>query len=332
MKSEKSASFEKVHYLLRPAKNIQRKMLAELFQLLAQLRPLSDYQYVGLGSIHFGDFILFQRAHGFNRMTSIELEENWERAEFNKPYRCVTVLSGRASTKLPEIDWKHRPAIVWLDYDCELNKEILSDVRQVSSSALPGSVLVVTLDITDQALESVPEEPTDIDLEQFANTSLVEMVNLKCGANVPEETDLTRDNLANLYKKLITDEITGAVNSLIDPSSDAPTVSYSQLVNFLYSDGREMMTVGGVFCPLDATGTSCLNQYGFEKLDFYRADEAVYRIEVPKLTYREIAALNQNLPTDELTMIPVPISDDDKLLYSKVYRYFPTFAEADVSS
>ncbi|HWX17379.1 MAG TPA: O-methyltransferase [Chthoniobacterales bacterium] len=332
MKSEKAASFEKVHYLLRPAKNIQRKMLAELFQRLAQLRPLSDYQYVGLGSIYFGDFILFHRTHGFDEMTSIELEENSDRAEFNKPHRCVTVLSGRASAKLPEINWKDKPAIVWLDYDCELNKEILSDVRQVSSSVQPGSVLVVTLDATDQALKNDPEEPTDIDIEQFAEASLPGMLNLKCGVNIPEDTDLTGDNLANVYRKLITDEITGAVNSLVDPRSNASTVSYEQLVNFRYSDGREMMTVGGIFCPLDPKGDSCLNQYGFAKLDFYRADDATYRIEVPKLTYREIAALNQSLPLDDPTKIAVPISDDDKLLYSKIYRYFPTFAEADVSS
>src|SRR6059058_3702099 len=100
MKSEETASFEKVYYLLRPAKNIQRKMLSEAFQRLPQLRPLSDYEYVGLGSIYFGDFILFHRTFGFDKMTSIELDENWTRAEFNKPYQCVTILSGRASERL----------------------------------------------------------------------------------------------------------------------------------------------------------------------------------------------------------------------------------------
>lgn len=332
MNSGRVASFEKVHYLLRPAKNIQRKMLAELFQRLVQLRPLSDYQYVGLGSIYFGDFILFHRTHGFAQMTSIELDENWDRAEFNKPYECVTVLSGRASVRLPEIDWRRHPAIVWLDYDCELNKEILGDVRQVAASALPGSVIVVTLDATDQALQSEPEERTEIDIEEFGAASLVGMLNLKCGASLPEDTDLTGDNLADTYRTLVGNEVAGAVNSLVDPRSNAPTVAYSQLVNFRYSDGREMMTIGGIFCPLNPAGKSCIEQYGFEKLDFYRPAEDTYRIEVPKLTYREIAALNQKLPTNDPATIAVPISDDDKLLYSKVYRYFPTFAETDVSS
>lgn len=333
MKSEPSASFERVHYLLRPAKNIQRKMLSEVFQRLEQIRSLKDYEYVGLGSIYFGDFILFHRALGLNRMTSIELEANWDRADFNKPYRCVTVLSGRASERLPEINWKERPAIVWLDYDCELSREILSDIRQVASSVQPGSVLIVTLDATDKALKDLPEEPTDtFDVEQFADASLIKKLNLKCGVELSADTDLTGDGLSETYRQLLTQAILESVNAFVDPRSGAPTVAYSQVVNFRYSDGREMMTVGGVFCPLTPHGTSCLVHYGFDKLEFYCPSDSVFRIEVPKLTYRELGTLNQSLPTDDLASIPVFITEEDKSLYSKIYRYFPTFAEADVSS
>jgi hypothetical protein len=333
MKSEEKPSFTKVHYLLRPAKNIQRKMLGETLQFLAHIRPLADFQYVGFGSIYFGDFVLFHRSLGFTKMTSIEMESNWDRAEFNKPYRCVTVLSGRASEKLPEIEWSIQPAVVWLDYDCGLNNEILSDIAHVASHALPASFLAVTLDATEEALNALPDdETTSIDPEAFEAASLVGRLNLKCGSNIPEETDLTGGNLEEVYRQLVTEAIQDSVNSITDPRTGTPSVSYSQVLNFHYSDGRDMITIGGVFSPLAANGESRLSEFGFDKLAFYRPDANSFNIEVPKLTLREIRELNEYLPSNDMASIPVPIDEEDKILYSLIYRYFPAFAEADVST
>jgi hypothetical protein len=333
MKSEGKPSFQKIHYLLRPAKNIQRKMFGETLQLLAHMRPIAEFQYIGFGSIYFGDFVLFHRSLGFKRMTSIEMESNWNRAEFNKPYSCVTVLSGRASEKLPEVEWADQPAVVWLDYDCGLNTEILNDVAHVAAHVLPVSFLLVTLDATEEALNAPPdEETTSIDLEAFEEASLVGRLNLKCGSSMAEDTDLTGGNLEAAYRQLVTDSIQGSVNSITDPRTGVPSVSYSQVLNFHYSDGRDMMTVGGVFSPLAANGESRVSEFGFDKLAFYRPGADSFNIEVPKLTFREIRELNEYLPCSDVAAIPVPIDEIDKTLYSLIYRYFPAFAEADVST
>ena len=43
-------SYEKINYNLRPAKNIERKMIAEACRLLPSVRPVNRYRYVGFGS------------------------------------------------------------------------------------------------------------------------------------------------------------------------------------------------------------------------------------------------------------------------------------------
>jgi hypothetical protein len=330
MKSEKRASFEKVHYLLRPAKNIQRKMLSETFQQLGRVGGLARYEYVGFGSIYFGDFTLFHRTLGLENMTSIEKEDP-ARATFNIPFKCVTVLSGTANEKLPEIDWKRGPAIVWLDYDYGLEKEVLEDIKQVAASVLPGSFLAITLDATEDALKAIPQsEVFPIDEEKYGAASLLEQLNLKCDVSLPNATDLTYDGITETYRGLIQESIGNSVNSLRDPEGK-DNLAYRQVLNFRYSDGCRMMTTGGVFLEASENGQANFDQLEFNRLDFYRPNSAYFEIEVPKLTLHEIRELNRNLPTLDAAAIPVPISNEDKSLYEKVYRYFPTFAEADVT-
>ncbi|MGH7989319.1 MAG: O-methyltransferase, partial [Limisphaerales bacterium] len=99
MNSANEASYRKIHYLLRPAKNVQRKMLCEAFQRLGKAKDVKEYRYVGFGSMYYGDFVLFHRILGIEHMTSIEHEDGAPRAEFNKPYSCIDVLAGRANAK-----------------------------------------------------------------------------------------------------------------------------------------------------------------------------------------------------------------------------------------
>ena len=75
-------------------------------------------------------------------------------------------------------------------------------------------------------------------------------------------------------------------------------------------------------------------------MDFIRRKKESFKIIVPNLTYREIYALDVLLPyyidiatgkinEDTLKNISLPnLSSEDIINYAKVYRYFPTFAEA----
>jgi hypothetical protein len=54
-----SSSYRKINYTLRPAKNIERKMLCEAFHKLHPFGKVQNYRYIGFGSTYFSDFILF---------------------------------------------------------------------------------------------------------------------------------------------------------------------------------------------------------------------------------------------------------------------------------
>jgi len=123
-------SYLKVQYDLRPAKQVERRMLIDAFHMLAMANfPIRDYQYTGFGSVYFVDFILFHKLLGIKRMVSVEHSEKVEnRVKFNRPYAFVDIVIGSASELIPRLspDLKH---ILWLDYDDVLSASHLADIR-----------------------------------------------------------------------------------------------------------------------------------------------------------------------------------------------------------
>src|SRR5262249_36600381 len=135
-------SYERIHYGLRPAKNIERKMLCEAFRRLSPFAAVESYRYIGFGSTYFSDFQLVHRTLGIQHMISIERDlHNAERFNFNCPYRCIQILFGESAQVLPTIPWNVR-TILWLDNDGVLRPSVLSDVAMFTTNAIAGSVLV----------------------------------------------------------------------------------------------------------------------------------------------------------------------------------------------
>ena len=115
-------------------------------------------------------------------------------------------------------------------------------------------------------------------------------------------------------------------NGARDPDN---AIIYKQLFNFHYADGAKMLTVGGLL--FDKGQSPQVSLCDFETLPFIRSDDDSYRIEVPCLTYKEIRHLDEQLPVDDCAKLDahaIPVRDLRK--YGRVYRYFPTFAEAEV--
>ena len=50
-------------------------MLCEALQRLSVYQPVNSYQYIGFGSVYFGDFCLFRKQLGIETMTTIEANE-----------------------------------------------------------------------------------------------------------------------------------------------------------------------------------------------------------------------------------------------------------------
>jgi Putative O-methyltransferase len=317
------ASYERIHYGLRPAKNVQRKMLVEALRRLSEFGSLSSYRYIGFGSTYFSDFSLFHKALGIRQMISIERDvSNKKRFEFNRPFSCIQMSFGESSNVLPSLKWNVK-TILWLDYDGPLAPSMLSDVKFFCASAVSGSLLIVT----------VNAEPSGLQENKTRLEELVESLGRECVPPDVKERDLSDWGKARVCRRILNAEILETLSARNGAQPEESKVRYKQLFNFHYKDGDKMLTVGGLLYEGGQDGI--LAKCGFDQLEYIRssmkADCAPFLIQVPMLTYREIRHLDKQLPRNKHARLSLPkVSRGDVKNYENIYRYFPTFAETEV--
>jgi hypothetical protein len=155
-------SYLKVHYELRPAKQVERRMLVDAFQkLILSGFPIQDYQYTGMGSIYFIDFVLFHRLIGIKKLMSVEYSKSIaKRVDFNRPFKCVDVAIEPIGNVIPRLskDLRH---ILWLDYDDTLCGSHLADIATAGTFLSVGSILLITVDTEPPTNEDEPEKWRD---------------------------------------------------------------------------------------------------------------------------------------------------------------------------
>ena len=323
------SSYREIDYRIRPAKSIERKMLVDAFRKLSEFGSLDAYRYVGFGSVYFSDFNLFHRALGFKDMISIEDVQHptqKERFEFNSPFKCVTVKFGLSNTVLPDLPWDAR-CIVWLDYDGKLNREVLSDIALVASKLISGSMLLVSVNAA--AFDGSSSESIIASGDRMnALEMLIENVGSETiPLNFNNNKSLAGWGMAKACRLIIDSLIAETLKQRNGVLSPTAKMHYRQLFNFHYKDGAKMLTTGGII--FDEGQHRIASNCAFEQLEFVKTGEEPYVIHVPKLTYKEIRALDKIIPLGEdICTVPVPPGDVSK--YQKVYRYFPHFAEAEI--
>jgi hypothetical protein len=309
-------SYEQINYALRPAKNIERKMISDVLRRLRAFAPLHVYRYVGFGSAYFSDFTLLHKALDLRTMISIEKDiANRDRFEFNRPFSCVEMAYGTATAILPTLDWDYE-SIVWLDYDSKIKSYVLADLAFACMEAKPGSALIVTVN-------AHPDD--DID-------GRVEILNESVGPdNVPSDirapADLAGWKMAEVSRRILENTIQATLRDRNAGGADAEEIHYEQLFNFHYQDGPKMLTVGGILYRADQK--HLLATCAFQDFDYARNGADAYRIEVPNLTFREMRHLNAQLPDADPPEAPgVPATEVGK--YERVYRFFPAFVDAEI--
>lgn len=319
-------SFEKINYALRPAKNIERKMLCEAFSRLVRIAPLHQYRYVGFGSIGFHDFSLFHQRLGIHDMISIEAKtELRKRFAFNRPYSCIRMRWGLSHDVLPLLPWTKR-AIVWLDYDETLSSKMLEDIQLLTGALRSGSALVVTVNANPM---SGPTETEDMEIQAKRRADLVSKVGEERVPSTVSGKDLSGWGLGLVCRSIVSSEIekTGADRNA--PLSAQDRVRYHQLFNFHYADGASrMLSLGGLF--LNSADAQRI-QGDFDDLDFVRTTTKPYAIDVPILTIREVWDLDSRLPrTSRKALGATRLPTGARKQYRKIYRHFPTFSEIEV--
>lgn len=312
-------SYRKIDYRIRPGKYAERLMMVEAFRRL-RFASIESYQYVGLGSVYFSDFSLIHRSLGITKLVSIErAEHDKKRFEANIPFRCVELRWGDTATEIPKIDWSLR-SIVWLDYDGRLSKSVLADVRHVAAHAVSGTVLAIS--VQSKFDRVVGENGDDASVDTLKEALGEDRVPLGT-----KTSDLRGDGTGALFRDVLIEEISNTLRDRNAGRHTGQAVRFKQFMNFRYEDGVRMMTVAVVF--YDAGQEGLVAGCEFADLTFYREDEHIFDIRIPKLTPREAMILDRQLPCSFQDYQFAPIPERDARQYSEIYRYFPNIAFVD---
>jgi len=306
-------SFEKVQYEFRPAKQVERRMLLDFFQRLMEAGfQISGYQYTGMGSIYFVDFILFHRYLGIKKMVSVEcLAEIERRVHFNKPYGNIEIFMGDVADYIPSLS-RDRKHILWLDFDFVIKSEAIDAIVLAAAQLSPGSMLMVTVD-------AEPPGPAEWGPKKWCQYFKSEAGDYL--GNKSRQHHFARSNLVEVNASIIEKAIKHGLAGRDD-------VEFLPLLNFVYADGHTMLSVGGMIATEE--DRQRLLTLDRKKLPFLRDSITTdpYVISVPLLTRKERLYLDTLMPCRkswqprEFEMKPKDVE-----VYREIHPYFPVYTE-----
>lgn len=298
-----------IDYRIRPAKNVERKMLLEICSRMSGVQEMSTYRYVGMGSIYFVDFSLFHRTYGIDSMISLEGREGMmERCEWNRPFDCIEVRPTSVEAALPGLR-SDTPTIMWLDYEDKLDAPILSQLAEACEVLAPRSILIVTVNATPDAAKTRVRNFR----RRFGNRDV---------ANVIKAEHLGKLKL----RELNYDYMRQAVEEAVSIRSVRDGTVQRQLAHFVYQDGADMLTVAWLLHQ--ESETEAIKGCSFDSLAFANSGSEPFKIVVPKLTHRERLELDRLLPEGEIDDPPGSIQAKDAKAYSLLYRQMPIYVDA----
>ena len=316
------SSSSKVPYDLRSRKQVERRMMIHVFQLLAEAGfPISTYRYAGFGAFFFVDFILFRRILGINDMVSIEHDRSYEkRVRFNRPFKDIDVKFLSSSKYISDIS-RDKHHILWLDYDGPVAHEHLVDLETAAFLLSAGSIIIVTFDVDFEKANDIKireSEPTKRARAWFNRFQD------ECGDLFNPSWDISDFNASAIPKRAI--EVVN--NAILSGLNMRDGITFEPLFNFLYADGHEMLTIGGVICSKQEKRK--VRMIEWEELPFVRRKLIVdpFRIEVPVLTRKERLYIDSHMPSEPDWMpADFEIEPEDIQAYREVFRYCPLYAE-----
>lgn len=306
-----SKSYKQVFYDLRPGKQVERRMIMDaLGRLMNGGIPIRDYQYTGLGSIYFFDFVLLYKLLGLQRFLSVEYDTDiTKRVEFNKPFEPIQIRMGPIGDVIPDLDSKLRH-LLWLDYDDRLTNDMLLDASAAANHLSLESLLLVTVDVESPPGEETPKVRAEY-VQEEAGAFLPFDFNIEwcTGSRYPAT------NLAIIANAIATGlAVRGA--------------RFLPLFKFVYADGHEMVTLGGMIGDLALEQR--IDDCDWSEACYLRrgAQEDPYRIRVPRLTRRERLLLDQHMPGNpNWRPSAFELSKEEIADYREIHRFYPLYGE-----
>lgn len=345
-----SPSFERIDYQLRYNKHIERKLV---FDVLARAMPLVGFdrhRYLGFGSMWFSDFRLAHRLLGLSEMISMERKQYEKRANFNRPYRCITV-EGKDSTEfLRKVEW-NSPFISWLDYDGCLELSVVEDIGLFLDGCPANSIVLVS--VNSGRANYRPKAVAAANVGKRISTALgqieallgVGVVSPRFEPAPPARGTAHGDVLEGHFAEFVAEALLAFMTHRIakagrkfGEAADGKAIAmrFLPLFNFCHKDGAEMVTVGGVVCSgLDEGNPWCNDaalgiERNADKLPKHR------RLDLVPLTLKEKLTLDSCLPHAEPDFMAeakqkgIGLDDMELSKYWRYYSHFPVFFEAPI--
>lgn len=310
----KRGSFESINYSLRPNKNVERKLIVNSLHRVGRRFPVKDYRYVGFGSMWFTDFTLFHRHLGISDMVTIEkIVSRKRRVEFNKPYFCIDVRMGDASAVLGDLVDAKR-SLVWLDYDGGIASATTGDVEIAVGAMTSGSMIMLSVNAMNDQLNLKDDDGNQVKPIDH----LIELTGR--GGLASEAHRLTKNDFPTLVAEILHERIRSA-------TLDRPGFAYVPIWNFLYADGADMITIGGMI--VNDADASLLAECELGELPFLTV-AAPFEIRLPMLTDKEKRELDRLLPRDapiKASDLPFELRDKEIEAYRNFYLEYPLYGE-----
>ena len=345
-----SPSFERIDYQLRYNKHIERKLV---FDVLVRAMPLvgfEQHRYLGFGSMWFSDFRLAHRVLGLGEMISMERKEYEDRANFNRPYRCITVKGEDSTEFLRTVEW-NSPFISWLDYDGCLELSVVEDLGLFLDGCPANSIVLVS--VNSGRANYRPKAAAARDVGKRISTALGQVEALLGAGVVPPRFepappvsgaahgDVREAEFAEFLAEALLAFMTHRVakggrkfGETVD--GKAIPMRFLPLFNFCHKDGAEMVTVGGVVCSGQDEDNPWCNDLALgvernaDRLPKHR------RLDLVPLTLKEKLTLDSCLPHAEVDFMTeakqkgIGLDDAELLKYRRYYSHFPVFFEAPI--
>lgn len=316
-------------YHLRPNKYVDRRLFLNAIDRVGQLFELKNHRYIGFGSYLFDDFKLFHDRLNIDKMISLENNsDNFERAKFNAPYNCITVLNQSSTDFISNGEWDDQNSIIWFDYTSprQLSQQF-GDIASLTNLLLPHDILRVTFNANADALGKIGEngEEESIGLERRMEKFKGRMGDYVL-ADIKKE-DFRKDNYPVFVLRCLRMLISNAfIETKVDKRFFVPMFST------VYQDGEHrMLTFTGVVLDNhdeERKLCSLMEDMPFVNMKWDEPSQ----IKIPELTVKEMLVINKMLPSDEAEeqinnelgfVFGNKIEEIES--YISFYKYYPSF-------
>lgn len=326
-----------VNYALRPHKFVDRRVFVEVISRCANLAPIHEHVYVGLGSFAMEDHKLINASFGTTKLLSLEIDADVIlRQKFNAPLACITPTAYSTEDFVAIKDLIYREirvapdskSIVWFDMtDAATLRSHLDTFRLLLSKSEPGDIVRMTVDVDEKTLarKSEGEDFDDLQRRRFSILRDYLGPELKPGA---EWSDL---NVELGIAKLVCSAFELAAEQAFELNR---VHQFSPISLTTYADGHRMLSITGIIVERSKVIESR------EKMDLSSVPGGVtgwaelVSIQIPQLTSWEKMMIDRqvhNKTGEELSVelnfkLHESISTIELLDgYKKFQRFYPTF-------